>query len=152
MSHVSRFTFYFTRHSSLVTYATVLVAFFLRIYRLADKNIWWDEGWSIWLSRQDLAAIALRTAADEHPPLHYWMLHFWNMLAGTDAIAGRFLSVAFGVLTIALIYRIGKHIGGEWIGILAALFLATARFHIWWSQDIKNFLGHAFFACHDTPP
>ncbi len=144
--YVSRITFHVTHHLSLVTYATLFVAFFLRVYRLADKNVWWDEGWSIWLSRQDLIAIALRTASDEHPPLHYWMLHFWNFVAGTDAFAGRFISVAFGVLTIALIYRIGKRVGGAWVGVLAAFFLALARFHIWWSQDIKNYTPSIFFA------
>jgi uncharacterized membrane protein len=129
-----------------MAYATVLVAFFLRVYRLGDKNVWWDEGWSIWLSRQGLAAIALRTAADEHPPLHYWMLHYWNFVAGTNAFAGRFVSVAFGVLTIALMYRLGKRVGGARLGILAAFFLALARFHIWWSQDIKNYTPSIFFA------
>ena len=133
-------------NSHVLAYATVLVAFFLRVDRLADKNIWWDEGWSVWLSQKDPAWIALRTAADEHPPLHYWILHFWNMVAGTDAFAGRFISLAFGVLTIALIYRIGKRVGGMGIGTLAALFLATARFHIWWSQDIKNYTLSIFFA------
>ena len=130
----------------LLAYATVLVAFFLRCYRLADKNIWWDEGWSVWLAQKDLAWIALRTAMDEHPPLHYWLLHFWNMVAGTDAFTGRFVSLFFGVLTVALMYRIGKRVGGSWVGLLAALFLATARFHIWWSQDIKNYTPSIFFA------
>ncbi|MCL4396022.1 MAG: glycosyltransferase family 39 protein, partial [Chloroflexi bacterium] len=130
----------------LITYATVLVAFFLRAYRLGDNNVWWDEGWSVWLSQKDLAWIALRTASDEHPPLHYWMLHVWNALAGTQAFAGRFLSVAFGLLTVALLYRIGKRIGGTWVGVLAALLLAVARFHIWWSQDIKNYTPSIFFA------
>lgn len=83
---------------------------------------------------------------DEHPPLHYWMLHFWKFVAGTSAFAGRFLSLAFGVLTVALLYRIGKRVGGVWIGVLAALFLATARFHIWWSQDIKNYTPSIFLA------
>ncbi|HEX7587523.1 MAG TPA: glycosyltransferase family 39 protein, partial [Anaerolineae bacterium] len=143
-------TVYFERFSKIniriLAYATVLVAFFLRAYRLADMNIWWDEGWSVWLSQKDLASIALRTAADEHPPLHYWILHFWNMLTGTDAFAGRFISLVFGVLTIALLYRIGRRVGGAWIGVLAAFFLATARFHVWWSQDIKNYTPSIFFA------
>src|SRR5512136_184746 len=104
---------------TVLAYATVLVAFFLRAYRLADKNIWWDEGWSVWLSQKDLGWIALRTAADEHPPLHYWMLHFWNGVAGTDALAGRFLSVWFGVLTVAIVYRLGRRIGGGGVGVLA---------------------------------
>jgi 4-amino-4-deoxy-L-arabinose transferase-like glycosyltransferase len=133
-------------NTRLVVYATVVVAFFLRVYRLADKNIWWDEGWGFWLARQDFVAIALRTAADEHPPLHYWMLRVWDSLAGWDAFSARFLSVAFGVLTVGLIYRIGKRVGGDWTGVLAALFLATARFHIWWSQDIKNYTPSIFLA------
>src|SRR3990170_4969642 len=72
---------------------TVLVAFALRLYRLGDKDIWWDEGWSVWLARQDLGAIALRTASDEHPPLHYWLLHFWDIIAGEDEFALRFSTV-----------------------------------------------------------
>jgi len=130
----------------LYVYATILVAFFLRVHRLGDKNIWWDECWSIWLAQQDWIAIALRTASDEHPPLHYWMLRAWSAVAGTDAFAARFLSVAFGVLTVALIYRIARSGGGAWIGIIAALFLATARFNIWWSQDVKNYTSSIFFA------
>ncbi len=131
--------------------ATLLVAFLVRVYRLADKNVWWDEGWSIWLAKQDWLAIALRTAADEHPPLHYWMLKVWSAVAGgsspsTEAFGARFVSVAFGVLTVAWLYRIGKRVGGARVGWLAALLLALARFHIWWSQDIKNYAPSIFFA------
>ncbi|MBI3537060.1 MAG: glycosyltransferase family 39 protein [Chloroflexi bacterium] len=124
-------------------YATILVAFFLRVYRLADKNIWWDEGWSIWLAKQDWLALALQTARDEHPPLHYWLLKTFGAF---DAFSARFISVAFGVLTIALLYRLGKRVGGARVGILAAFFLALARFHVWWSQDVKNYTPSIFFA------
>ncbi|MBI5305905.1 MAG: glycosyltransferase family 39 protein [Chloroflexi bacterium] len=149
-----RLPFAFGGHlfAPIAIYTIVLVAFFLRVYRLGDQNVWWDEGWSIWLSQKDFAWIAWRTAMDEHPPLHYWLLHFWNFVAGTNVFAGRFVSVAFGVLTIALIYRIGnlakvlKPSQGWVVGMLAALFLATARFHIWWSQDIKNYTPSIFFA------
>ena len=60
---------------------TLLLAFGLRLYRLVDKPVWWDEGWSVWLARRDFLGIAVRTASDEHPPLHYWLLHLWNGLA-----------------------------------------------------------------------
>lgn len=130
----------------LAAYLIVALAFLLRVYRLADKNVWWDEGWTVWLARHDLAWIALRTASDEHPPLHYWLMHFWQDAVGTEAILGRFFSLFFGVLTIALLYRVGKKIGGAWLGLVAALILALARFHIWWSQDIKNYTLSGFFA------
>lgn len=123
----------------------VLLAFFLRAYRLADQNIWWDEGWTTWLSKFNLAEIALRTARDEHPPLHYWLMHSWQRLAGAEAFAGRYFSLFFGVLSVAVLYRIGKRTGGAWLGVLAALLLALARFHIWWSQDIKNYTLSVLF-------
>lgn len=124
----------------------IALAFFLRVYRLADKNIWWDEGWTVWLARHDFAWIALRTASDEHPPLHYWLMNVWQSILGTEAFTGRFFSLLLGVLLVALVYRIGKQIGGVRLGFLAALFLAVARFNVWWSQDIKNYTLSAFFA------
>ncbi len=143
-------------NANVIAAAIIGLAFFLRVYRLADKSIWWDEGWTIWLSRHDLAWIALRTASDEHPPLHYWLMHFWNLFVGADApalaatqvqaFAGRFVSVFFGLLTVALLYRIGRRIGGNALGLIAALLLALARFHVWWSQDIKNYTLSGFFA------
>lgn len=137
--------------SQLLALGVILLAFLLRVYRLGDRNIWWDEAWTVWLARHDLAWIALRTASDEHPPLHYWLMHFWQSLFSpdallADALVGRFFSVVFAVLTVALIYRVGKQIGGAPLGLLAALFFALARFQVWWSQDIKNYTLSGFFA------
>jgi len=125
--------------TTFVVVAILLLAFGLRLYRLADSNIWWDEGWSVWLARQDLWSIALRTAADEHPPLHYFTLHFWDAIAGESAFAVRFSSLALGTLSVALLYRMGRLMVNGWLGLLAALLLAISRFHIWWSQEIKMY-------------
>lgn len=125
--------------TTFVVVAILLLAFALRLYRLADSNIWWDEGWSVWLARQDLWSIALRTAADEHPPLHYFTLYFWDAIVGESAFAVRFSSLALGTLTVALIYRMGRSMVNGWLGLLAALLLAISRFHIWWSQEIKMY-------------
>ncbi len=100
----------------------------------------------MWLGQHDWVWIALRTAQDEHPPLHYWLMNLWQGVFGPDVVTGRFFSLAFGVLGVALLYRLGKAIGGARVGLLAALFLALARFQIWWSQDIKNYTLSAFFA------
>lgn len=132
--------------ASIAALAVTALAFFLRVYRLGDKNVWWDEGWTVWLARHDFAWIALRTASDEHPPLHYWLMNVWQTVFGADAFTGRFLSLTFGVLLIALVYRIGRDMGGARLGLLAALFLTFARFNVWWSQDIKNYTLSAFFA------
>lgn len=123
-----------------------LFAFALRLFRLESKDIWWDEGWSVWLARQDLGSIATITASDEHPPLHYWFLHFWNGWAGEGEFAVRFTSVLFAVATVALTYRLGRELWGRPWGLVAALLLATSRFHIGWSQEIKMYSPAIFLA------
>lgn len=124
----------------------VALAFTLSLFRLENKNIWWDEGWSVWLARQDLGSIAATTAADEHPPLHYWFLHFWNGWAGETEFAVRFSSVIFAVLAVTLTYRLGRELWGRPWGLVAALLLAISRFHIWWSQEIKMYASAVFVA------
>jgi 4-amino-4-deoxy-L-arabinose transferase-like glycosyltransferase len=124
----------------------LFLALALRLYRLLDNNIWWDEGWTLWLSRLDLPRIALLTAADEHPPLHYWLMHYWMAGIGASAFSGRLFSVFFGILGIAVVYRLAKRIGGGKLGVLAALLLTLSPFHILWSQDIKDYTVSGFFA------
>ena len=46
----------------------LLASFGLRVYRLGDKSVWWDEGLAAWAARRSLAEIARWTAADVHPP------------------------------------------------------------------------------------
>lgn len=121
-------------------------AFALRLIRLTEQNIWWDEGWTLWLSQESLKTIALRTSTDEHPPLHYWLMHGWGHLVGFTAFGGRIFSVLFGVLTLALAYCLGRRVGGARLGLWVMLFLSLARFHVWWSQDIKNYTLSGFFA------
>src|SRR3989304_1790040 len=94
----------------------LLLAFLLRVHRLADQTVWWDEGWTIWMGHQSLVTIALRTASDEHPPLHYWLVDFLDDPAGAQAFNGRLLSAFFGGLTIALLCRIANRGGGGWVG------------------------------------
>lgn len=117
--------------------AVLMLAFALRVHRLGEKNIWWDEGFTIALVRKDLLGATLRTAADVHPPLYYWQLWPWVRLAGDGEFAARLLSVALGVLTVAVAYALGKRLGGRSAGLAGALMLAVARFHIWWSQELR---------------
>jgi len=119
------------------------LAFGLRLYRLGAKNLWWDEALAIWAVRKGLLGATLWTAGDVHPPLFFWMLWGWVQLVGESEFAARFLSVGWGLLTVALIYRLSCRLFNKPIGLLAALFLATARFHIWWSQELRMYAGAA---------
>ncbi len=117
----------------------ILIAFGLRIWGLAEHNIWWDEGIGIWLSRMPAVEIVRWTAGDVHPPLYYLLLRGWRLVAGEGEFLLRFPSVLFSTLAVALIYRLGRALNGHRTGLLAALILTLSRFAVIWAQEIRMY-------------
>ncbi|MFZ5916835.1 MAG: glycosyltransferase family 39 protein [Chloroflexota bacterium] len=124
----------------------LLASFGLRIYRLGDKSIWWDEGLAAWSARQSLPEIARWTASDVHPPLYFWLLHFWRLLSGDSEFGLRLLSAMIGVLGVAATYLLGRQSGRRQTGLLAALLMTFSRFDVWWSQEARMYILAALWA------
>ena len=117
----------------------LLLAFALRVFRLGDANVWWDEGLAMWAVRKSFWETTRWTACDVHPPLYFWTLWPWTRLVGYSEFAARFITVMVGLLTVALLVPLGKRLGGWQLGLLAAGLLAGARFHVWWSQEMRMY-------------
>ncbi|MFP3896692.1 MAG: glycosyltransferase family 39 protein [Anaerolineales bacterium] len=117
-----------------------LIAFAARVYRLGDANLWWDEALAVWAVRKGLLGCTEWTAGDVHPPLYFWSLWAWVELFGETEFAMRALSASFGVLTVAVVYSLGRLIEGRVTASLGALLTALARFHIWWSQEMRMYV------------
>ncbi len=111
----------------------------LRLYRLGDADVWWDEGWSIWLARMSLPGLAERTAYDTNPPLYYAVLHFWRALAGESEFALRLLSVFGGVAAVAAVHRLAREFGRPGAGPVAAALMAASPFMVLWSQQARMY-------------
>jgi hypothetical protein len=126
--------------------ALVLAAFALRMYRLAQQPLSWDEGWSIGLSTLSWAEIKRITALDVHPPLYYAVFKLWLSLGRHEGWM-RFLSVIAGVVTVPLAYATGRiwtRTAGagqreERVGILAALVTTVSPFLLYYSQVARMF-------------
>ncbi len=119
--------------------AGLSVAFALRVYRLGDQNIWWDEGLAIWAVRHSFVETTLWTAGDVHPPLYFWLLWPWARLAGESEFAARYLTVMVAMLTVAAMVPLGRRLGGRAVGVAALWLLALSRFHVWWSQEMRMY-------------
>jgi mannosyltransferase len=113
----------------------VLVAAFLRCFRLGAKSFWLDEAASTLLAIVDrevfLSAIIHRQA---NMVLYYVLLRGWTGL-GSGELAVRSLSVVAGVAAIPAIYLLGKRLFGPKAGRVAALLLSVHAFHIRYSQE-----------------
>lgn len=118
---------------------TLLLAAWLRFYRLAGQSFWSDEGNSVALAQAGLREIVSRTALDIHPPLYYALLHGWMRLFGESEIAVRSLSVVASVLLVAVIYRLGTRLFGAQMGLLAAFIAAVSPFQIYYAQEARMY-------------
>jgi len=129
------------KRSHLFALVLILLAgYMLRVYRLGAQNIWWDEGLAIWAVRKSFVGTTLWTAGDVHPPLYFWLLWLWTRLAGESEFAARYITLMYGLLTVALAYPLGKRLAGRPLGLLAALLVALARFEVWWSQEMRMYM------------
>jgi len=119
--------------------ALTLLAFTLRTVRLDLQPLWWDEGWSLYFATADIPSMIARTAIDIHPPLYYLLLHFWILISGPSVISVRLSSVLVGTLSIPLIFLLGRRLFGKRVGIMAALTMILAPFHIYYSQETRMY-------------
>jgi mannosyltransferase len=72
-------------------------------------------------------------------PLYYFLLRGWVAVAGTSEYAMRFLSLAFGVLGVPLIYVLGRRLFNHQAGLLAALLVVASPYLTWYSQEVKMY-------------
>jgi len=130
-------------------FAILLAAFALRLYRLGVAGLWYDETVSVILAQKDLLALTRHTAGDIHPPLYYYALHFWGRLAGWSEFSAAFLSLFFGILLIALVYRAARDLTpipspnrsgarGE-VALTAALLVALSPYNLWYAQEARMY-------------
>jgi mannosyltransferase len=126
--------------------AIVLAGAALRLYLIADKSLWLDEAFSVWMGGQPLGTMwRYLVQLDQHPPLYYTLLHFWMRLGDGEAIVRGF-SALWGILTLPVMYAIGARVGGRALGLLATLILALAPLHIQYAQDARMYAMLTFTA------
>jgi 4-amino-4-deoxy-L-arabinose transferase-like glycosyltransferase len=117
----------------------LLAAAALRFHHLDAESVWLDEAFSIATSRTSLANIVAENSQDVHPPLHYFLLHYWGFLAGTTTWAARALSVLCSLGTIAAAYLVGAHLRGRATGLVAAILLTVSVFQVEFAQEARMY-------------
>lgn len=121
---------------------TVLAGFGLRVYHLGFQELRGDEAFGYFFSQQPFGDIIKATLAlrEPHPVASYFIEKSWLALAGDSEFALRFLSAWWGVLAVALLYRLGSRLSlGSGVSTLAALLLATSPYMVWHSQDARMY-------------
>ncbi len=132
------------RYQSWLLPGFILLGFALRLYRLGADSLWYDETVSAFLASETAPELVAHTARDIHPPGYYLLLHAWVGLVGHSEFALAFFSLGFGVLLIALTYRLARDLANPTVAAWAALLVTFAPYHVWYSQEVRMYtLGAA---------
>jgi len=112
----------------------------LRLHRIGAQPLWVDEATSLRFARGALSQLwSWSTLVDPgNPPLYYSLLHGWLVFGDSEASL-RLLSALFGVLTIPLVYALGRTIRDHRLGIVSALLFAISPFQVWYSQEARGY-------------
>lgn len=65
--------------------------------------VWYDEAFTLWLSRLPVSAAIMATAGDVHPPLYYLISLLFARIFGPTVVSVRLVSLLFGVASVWLL-------------------------------------------------
>ncbi|MDP2728381.1 MAG: glycosyltransferase family 39 protein [Dehalococcoidia bacterium] len=134
-----------SRKQAVFLALVLLAAFALRIYRIEYQSIWGDEAYSIWRSALPLYQIPWQVAKTGNlAPLYYFLLHFWQGIAGPSELAIRSFSLFFGILALPVAYKLMARLHNRESGLLVALLGAASPFWVYYSQEAKMYAQMAF--------
>jgi 4-amino-4-deoxy-L-arabinose transferase-like glycosyltransferase len=130
--------------------AIAFFAFFLRLWGISQRSLWFDEGFSIWFSSQSNEnLLGFWFNVEPNPPLYYLLLKGWRAIFGDSELALRSLSAVFGAAT-----AVGVAFAVRWIAptnvarhasLLAAALFSLDSVDLYYSQEARVYALFAFF-------
>jgi mannosyltransferase len=106
---------------------------------VAPSALWLDEAQSVAIARQDLGGLFAALRQDGAPPLYYLLLHGWTAVFGTGAFAVRGLSALFSVLSLLLVWVLGRRLGNRRVATALTLLLASSPFAVRYASETRMY-------------
>lgn len=128
--------------------ACLLFVFATGLTSLKHAPIGWDEVntafhlFSNGLDKQRTVAetvAGLAKGSPEHGPLYYALLNVWNKFVGSDLFALRLASVYFGVIGVAVAYRVAAMSQGRSTALTAALLISFLAFYLYFLLEMRPY-------------
>jgi mannosyltransferase len=121
-----------------VLLATIfIVAILLRVIAIDAEGLWTDEALTIVLSNWSISDMLLLPT--DPTPLLYYAIHKLLLPANSSIAAIRSISAVAGVLSVGLMYLLGRLAFGVAGGLLAAALLAVWSSHVDYSQEARAY-------------
>lgn len=117
----------------------LLVAAAVRFHALDAQSLWYDEGTTVSRAARSVPELISVMQFNIHPPGYFALLSIYEDFAGNSEFALRTFSVLFSVLSVALVFALGKRLSGTVAGLSAAAFTALNTFSIYYAQEARMY-------------
>lgn len=120
----------------------LLLAGALRLYRIQEQSVWYDEYLSAaWLGEPSLGAFLHEQRAEnwEMTPVYYSLEYMWARLFAGSIVAVRLLSVWFSLAAVSVLFAFGYRLFGLWGAVTAALCMAISPTQLFHAQGIRPY-------------
>ncbi len=121
------------------------LAVLFRLSDLGDRNLWTDEAWVALAALKPTPSEAW-AAGQSTPPLY--LLALWTIakLVGAGEAHLRALSFLFGLGTVLLFWPLAQRLAAPRAALLSLAALACSPIMVYYSKELKQYSGDAFFA------
>jgi 4-amino-4-deoxy-L-arabinose transferase-like glycosyltransferase len=121
--------------------AAIFFGAYLRLRNIAEDSLWLDELFSVAVSQPDNSFFHVfqQTMKDVHPPFFQLVLWAFYKVFGFGEMIGRYLSAAFGIMVIPVLFIFGRQMFDVRVGLYAAWLAAINFYLITYSQEIRSY-------------
>ncbi len=117
------------------------LGFILRLYRIVNKELWYDEVLDILQSQKSIVEIFQDVKLT---PLHYLFVHLFSLFSSKIEVL-RIPGVLFGIASIFVLYAVARKLTNKEASLFAAFLLAISPMAIEFSQQILHYSYFIFF-------
>lgn len=112
-----------------------------RLYKLDAQSPWGDELFTLINTSSDksFSEIFEILKADVHPPLYYYIIHFFYLFVDNTSLFARLISAVFGIGGLVAVYYLSKELLNKKTGLIAVALLTINYFHIYYSQEARMY-------------
>ncbi len=137
--YMKKFIDFIQKYWWAVSIGAGILVFIIAVVMSLGLSVWFDEGYSILISKEPVETLLAHTAVDAHPPLYYLLLKWWGSLFDFNETALRALSAIFAGASVTLGLGLTKRLFGFRAALMSLPVILLAPFVLRYGFEIRMY-------------